>query len=585
MYVNLKELNGLAAAEPPCADDVRTQVDRICRSSDFIHAERLKSFLRFVVDEALAGRSDRLKAYAIALAVFDRTPSFDPQADPIVRIEASRLRRALEHHYLTEGQDDPVIVTIPKGSYVPLFEPRRCGADLRHAGATAPEPGVPSRSWAPGWVVGAAILSAALLAIAGAAILTRDNNKFIAAHNAEPVILVLPFSVSGDAEIGGIAAAGLTGALIDAFASSPNVRVMGRETTRWAQSQLSLPLLRENYGLTHILEGDVIARRDGISIAVRMVETKTNAVVWVKSYDRAGSTPLADLQGEISSRILMKLGLGGASPSELRKPAALESGGVEWSAYSCKLRFYQYRLELTPSNHGQIRQCLEDVVDRTPADAVAWAMLSLILIDDLRGAGSSGDAKTLIQERARQSARRAISLQPDNPRALEALSLSLYFSGQPVEGLAAGERAMALAPHDPEILGEIGPRIAHAGDWERGRALLVEATALNPGNAGYYAGHLAFIAYMQGDFASAANYIARTSRNQFPTRYLVEALIAAELGQSDRAESARAQFLALQPGFIPQIAEELARRNMTAGDGERLRRGLAKAGFTVSRAN
>jgi adenylate cyclase len=73
------------------------------------------------VQEPLAGRADRIKACTIAVDVLDRDPSFDPLADPVVRIEAGRLRRCLEHYYLAEGAADRIRITIPKGGYVPQF--------------------------------------------------------------------------------------------------------------------------------------------------------------------------------------------------------------------------------------------------------------------------------------------------------------------------------------------------------------------------------------------------------------------------------------------------------------------------------
>jgi hypothetical protein len=82
-----------------------------------------------VVEETLAGRADRLHAYPIALEVLGRDANFDPQTDPVVRMEAGRLRRRLERYYLGAGQSDPVRVDIPKGSYVPTFERRERGAE------------------------------------------------------------------------------------------------------------------------------------------------------------------------------------------------------------------------------------------------------------------------------------------------------------------------------------------------------------------------------------------------------------------------------------------------------------------------
>ena len=90
-------------------------------SADFDASERNRSFLRHVVEETLAGRAERIKAYNIATSVFGRDDRFDPQLDSIVRIEAGRLRRSLERYYLTSGRDDPVRIGVPKGSYVPTF--------------------------------------------------------------------------------------------------------------------------------------------------------------------------------------------------------------------------------------------------------------------------------------------------------------------------------------------------------------------------------------------------------------------------------------------------------------------------------
>jgi adenylate cyclase len=105
----------------PEPDAIRSQLDRILQSVDFRASNKQRSFLSFVVDEALAGRSSQLKGYTIAVSVYGRPEQFDPQVDPIVRVEAGRLRRALDHYYLTAGKGDPIRIAIPKGSYVPTF--------------------------------------------------------------------------------------------------------------------------------------------------------------------------------------------------------------------------------------------------------------------------------------------------------------------------------------------------------------------------------------------------------------------------------------------------------------------------------
>jgi adenylate cyclase len=100
---------------------IQDALQRVLASRDFVNSERKRRFLKFVVQETLAGHAGRIKAYAIALDVFDRDPSFNPVADPVVRIEAGRLRRCLEHYYLGEGAADRIRITIPRGGYVPHF--------------------------------------------------------------------------------------------------------------------------------------------------------------------------------------------------------------------------------------------------------------------------------------------------------------------------------------------------------------------------------------------------------------------------------------------------------------------------------
>ena len=116
-----------AAAPAPgrtSAKVIRQQLDRILSSATFQQAERLKRFITFIVTEAAAGRSDELKEYVVGVQVFGKEPSFDPRTDPIVRVQARRLRARLSRYYHDEGQHDELVIELPKGGYAPLFKPR-----------------------------------------------------------------------------------------------------------------------------------------------------------------------------------------------------------------------------------------------------------------------------------------------------------------------------------------------------------------------------------------------------------------------------------------------------------------------------
>jgi Tol biopolymer transport system component len=110
------------------AEHVRTQLDRILASAPFADAERARSFLRFVVERALEGRGGEIKESVIGVEALGRNTSFDPKSDPIVRVEAGRLRDRLSSYYEGEGEVDSVLISLPKGRYVPEFSERRLSA-------------------------------------------------------------------------------------------------------------------------------------------------------------------------------------------------------------------------------------------------------------------------------------------------------------------------------------------------------------------------------------------------------------------------------------------------------------------------
>ena len=119
-----------------CRTSCSQQLSRILASKTFHQVDRLKRFVTFIVDETLDGRGGDLKEYVIGVQVFGKEPSFDPRTDPIVRVQARRLRARLARYYLDEGNGDEVVVDLPKGGYAPVFRPRE-GAPVAKRSLTA----------------------------------------------------------------------------------------------------------------------------------------------------------------------------------------------------------------------------------------------------------------------------------------------------------------------------------------------------------------------------------------------------------------------------------------------------------------
>src|SRR5690242_18608608 len=110
-------------------DSIRNELERILSSAGFARNERLSRFLRFVVEQQLAGKGGEIKESLIAVEVFGRKPDYNPRQDPVVRIEAGKLRARLAEYYAAEGSTDEWIVDLPKGGYAPVFHAREPAAE------------------------------------------------------------------------------------------------------------------------------------------------------------------------------------------------------------------------------------------------------------------------------------------------------------------------------------------------------------------------------------------------------------------------------------------------------------------------
>ncbi len=106
------------------ASEIRLHLRRIVDSAEFCRSLRLSRFLTFIVEAAIAEKSVCIKSYTIGVEALGRAPDFDPQSDPIVRVQAVRLRHALARYYANSGREDTLIIDVPRGSYVPIFRLR-----------------------------------------------------------------------------------------------------------------------------------------------------------------------------------------------------------------------------------------------------------------------------------------------------------------------------------------------------------------------------------------------------------------------------------------------------------------------------
>ena len=134
---------------------VRTHVGKILASKEFVHADSLRRFLSYTVEKAIDGEPGSLKESILGTTLFGRGDAFDPRLDPIVRVQAGKLRNRLQRYYEGEGRSDTLVIEFPKGGYVPVFH-------VREDGVSAP-PSVRSSSvlrtftWSAACMIGLAL--------------------------------------------------------------------------------------------------------------------------------------------------------------------------------------------------------------------------------------------------------------------------------------------------------------------------------------------------------------------------------------------------------------------------------------------
>jgi TolB-like protein/tetratricopeptide (TPR) repeat protein len=579
----------------PSAEDVRAQLERLVSSPDLDLPARARRFLRYIVEETLAGRADRIKAYSVGTQVFERDPNFDAQSDPVVRIEAGRLRRALEHYYLVPGLSDRVIIDIPKGAYVPRFTLRAVPGVEAVETVDPPPPAVPlpeapvalppRRPHSLGMGLGAVALASAVTGLAWwgtSQSIPRPPVQSSATTPSGPTLVVTPFADLGEGPEARIYTQGLTEEVLSQLARFKELSVLGRETSRAIPPDADAVRIHRELGVRYVLEGSVRTATNRLRVTGRLLDAETGAVLWSQAYD--DDLRVRDffaIQDDVARKVATAIGqpYGIIARSEERRTQAGPPEDLE--AYACTLRFYGYRAALGTASHAAIRTCLERAVARYPSYATAWAMLSMLYLDEDRFGFNPRAGSPTAPQRAIEAARLANRLDPENVRGLQALMMALFFTEQPEEALQVGERAVALNPNDTELLGEFGSRLGQADHHRRGMALIEQALARNPGHSDYYNGVLAQLAYLERDFHRAEFLMRQVSQEKFPLYHFVSAIIYAQLGMESQAAEARDRFLQARPTFFKQWDREVAKRNYGPKDGALLAEGARKAGFPV----
>jgi len=437
---------------------VERQLETIFASADFVSAPKMRSLLRYLVDATLAGDAERLKGYAIGVDVFDRGAEFDPGTDPIVRVQAGRLRKLLETYYRTVGQDDPVRIEIPKGGYAVALT---SGADAHPEADGSPEPtdtGEPDHGALTGRRALGHLPLAVASALAGLALLWLVFSSF---NGRTPSVLpslpeadstnvteaitlaVLPFTDMSQNAANASFADGLTDALTTALSRVKAVGLASRTSAFQYRGAADLRLVGRDLGVRYILEGSVQQTGERLRVNVQLIDALSGTHFWAQQYDRPAGDDL-NVQNDLVKALAAELRPQLVNAAKRTLAARSGQPATAWQLYiqstwmpgsgRNSLAWEKERVVLA-------RRALELDANLGQADSVLADKLSYLANVDPPSDTEAAHAEAALH------ARRVLDLVPDDADAVFNVSIHHWHEGHLKEALEATQRTLELDPN------------------------------------------------------------------------------------------------------------------------------------------
>ena len=444
----------------PSADAILSQLERVLSSKTLVHSPQLCRFLRFIVEQEIAGQADQLKEYVLGLQVLRKDESFDPRIDTAVRSEARRLRQKLAEYYQGEGKSDGIEIAVPKGSYRPVFTSR---AEPVAPPAIAAPPRARSR--------GKLIAACAILTIVAGVAAWLWSRAHATVYS--PSIAVIPLeNLSADAGQE-FFSDGITDALFTDLAKIHGLSVISRTSVmQYKRTKKPVTEIARELKVDYVVEGTVTRVGNRVRISAQLIATATDRHVWAENYDRTGSDILT-LQAELAQAIAEQVHVHVSPQDQLRlakHPASLEAqdlylrGRFNWQTRDTErmLKSIDYFNQAVAKEPGyalafaglaDAYNVISYRLDRKDYQTRACeaARKALELDDGLGEAHASMDGCVDLWDWSQRERhlRRAVELSPSYPTAHQWLGAILIDLGRDREGLAEVRRAVELDPLGP----------------------------------------------------------------------------------------------------------------------------------------
>lgn len=475
-------MNELIDPAPISAADIRRQLDRILAFPELQASDRRREMLRYVVEESLAGREGALKATTIAMAVFGRGSDFDQQTDPIVRLEARKLRRDLDNYYAESGRDDPIRISIPKGRYYPKFEVQQgvgAGAEAAMGQPETTDHGEPGLRQRFGFA--RVLVATAGMALAAALFFwtmrpqggAPDSD---AGSEQGVAILVEEFGARTGDEVETLVASGLSTEIAAALIRFPDLAVHLSHDRGAGVSDPSAPDDRSPKTEFEVA-GDVWREGGELFIRAELIRREDFEVLWSERYmEGAESQSITGILDSISSEIASVIGQQyGYAFRDARAKRLRDRNDPSLRGFACVASAQMYRRTYHRDEYQAVRDCLEATVREDPDYGRAWAMLAYLRNDAARFGHEKDLSKAAAYDFARQAATRALDLDPRDTDALQAMSHVEQYAGNIDRSIEFARQAVEVNPNDPAALANLAIRYGIAGRFDEGVPIMHRA--------------------------------------------------------------------------------------------------------------
>ena len=588
--------------------EVEDALECLLRDPAFLASARNKQFLRFVVTETLAGRAHRIKSYAIAVDVFGRPTDFDGTADPIVRIEASRLRAALSSYYAVPSCDARLQIFLPRGSYVPGFRRAPQAGALPPEQSTAPgvhgeeRPAPTPSTHQPASTEDIAMGTHERLAPASRAedIEAAQKAPVQPTLTSQPTLIgrlakklsALPFrhraivrppilfvdqieALTADAPTQ-LLARTLGQSLLSALGQYEGI-VISRKPI--GGDEAILKLLSSTPGrLVYRLAAEVRIDENVVRLWWCLSDVRTMEICRSASEEGPWRSPTSapvetDIADKVAAAIARRNGL-------INSLVAKTFPDPPPPGFPSVLRAQRYTMTLDPASFPIVRRSLERTVADNPDYAEAWAYLAYLYADETRHRyctlRSPGESKAL----AGHAAANALRLAPFSALAHFARMVVSFQAGDDADFADAAGRVLALSPSDPKMLTVVGNRFYAIGRQEYGLGLIRRGLEIAGTPAPMEAFILALDHYLNEDYR-ASLLLLRSMPNDVYTVLFLTAACHGRLGDAASAQPALDRLSKVRPAYASEVYDDFRRRRFQRSVADKVVEGLRKAGMEI----